>query len=172
MKIFLCGMMGSGKTTVARELAVLLELSWEDSDDAISAAKGMRIEEIFEKEGEEVFRQLERAWLESKIDMQEWVFSTGGGMPCWQENMALMNQMGVTVYLKTPFDILVDRLLPEAGSRPLLRPYKDKGSLGKLLKRLMRKRAPYYNRAQVVVSGKGHPTAIAGRIKSRLADIL
>ena len=118
--IFLIGYMGSGKTTLAKKLASKLELPFIDTDDEIVKEVGMSITEYFQLHGEEKFRALEREHLQ-KIAQQKAIVSTGGGSPCFFDNMQWMNENGVSVYLQMSPKALFDRLSQsKLHKRPIL----------------------------------------------------
>ena len=99
MRIFLIGYMGSGKTTLGRKLAYILQYQFIDLDDYIEKQEGRKISHIFEEDGEDYFRKLERVYLHRVIDKEDLVISTGGGTPCFFDNMNQMNEYGKTIYI-------------------------------------------------------------------------
>ncbi|HQB87139.1 MAG TPA: shikimate kinase, partial [Bacteroidales bacterium] len=98
-KIFLIGFMGSGKTTTGKKLASRLSWKFIDLDEFIEEDKGMPVAEIFETQGEDWFRTVEAEALRTVTKAGNTVISTGGGTPCFYENMEFMLQNGLTVYL-------------------------------------------------------------------------
>lgn len=165
MLIFLVGFMGSGKTTLGRPLAARLGYRFVDLDRAIEEGEGMTIGEIFAVHGEGHFRALERRYLEEVIARGgDAVVSTGGGTPCFGENMALMNRSGVTVYLKLTPGALAGRLRSALVQRPLVAG-KSPEELLEYITETLAGREVYYGRANVVV-------ADPSRDVRRLVDIL
>lgn len=165
MLIFLIGFMGSGKTTLGRPLAARLGYRFVDLDRAIEEGEGMTIGEIFSVRGESYFRSLERVYLQEVIARGgDAVVSTGGGTPCFGENMALMNRSGVTVYLKLSPERLTDRLLTARTQRPLVAG-KSPEELLVYITETLAGREVYYGQANVVV-------ADPSRDVRRLMDIL
>lgn len=155
MLIFLIGFMGSGKTTLGRPLAARLGYDFIDLDRAIEAGEGRSISEIFATDGEGCFRSLERKYLEEIIAHHKTaVISTGGGTPCFGENMALMNTHGVTVYLKIAPRMLANRLQMAKVRRPLVEG-KSADELLQYIERTLEERENYYGQANVVV---GNPS--------------
>lgn len=144
--IILVGFMGSGKTTFGKELAAKLNYQFLDTDKELEDLVGMSVNEIFEKKGETYFRRLERQLIE-KIVVQKTVIATGGGMPCFFDNMDYLNRIGVTVYLRYSAEQLFERLKEDEGSRPLL---KDKSSeeLFDYIVSLLNERESFYLKAQ------------------------
>ena len=130
--IFLIGYMGCGKTTLGVELARQMGLRYIDLDDYIEAGQGMSITEIFDEMGEGHFRELEAEALQDVAAMTDVVVGCGGGTPCHGDNMALMNQAGVTVWLTTSPERITARLLlpDQKAKRPKIsRPYYDQAQL-------------------------------------------
>ena len=126
MKYFIVGYMASGKSTVGKELAKDKGLPFLDLDECVESREGRSISEIFAKEGEEYFRKREREILhEICNEADEFVLATGGGTPCFFDNMDYMNQAGTTVFLNTSPLVIVDRLKRQRADRPLLAMYSD-----------------------------------------------
>ena len=118
--IFLIGFMGCGKTTLGRKLASRLGYEFMDLDHILEARAGMTIAEYFSKFGEEAFRKLESEVLKQTKYPKHAVVSTGGGLPCFFDNMDWMNTHGKTVYIKLSPKTLADRLENEKDKRPVL----------------------------------------------------
>lgn len=146
--LFIVGYMGSGKSTLGKWLARKWGCSWVDLDAVIEKNEGTRIPEIFEKKGEAYFRELESLALK-RYDTENIVVSTGGGTPCYFDNMDWMNAVGITVYLKASPEFLMSRLENSENDRPLLEAQIDKSSF---IKRQLMEREPYYEKAQITVS--------------------
>jgi len=140
--IFLTGFMGSGKTTVGRELASLLERPFIDLDEYITKKSCRSITEIFACAGESTFRALERdALLEVAGNSKTAVVATGGGLPVNPANRVIMKSCGYIVYLKAGFDTLLSRI-PEDPGRPL---WNEKAL------KLLEERRPAYEDADFIV---------------------
>ena len=126
MKYFIVGYMASGKSTFGKDLAKDKGLHFLELDDSVESREGRSISEIFAKEGEEYFRKREREILhEICNEADEFVLATGGGTPCFFDNMDYMNQAGTTVFLNTSPLVIVDRLKRQRADRPLLAMYSD-----------------------------------------------
>ncbi|RYF99794.1 MAG: shikimate kinase, partial [Chitinophagaceae bacterium] len=110
MKIFLVGFMGCGKSTKAKQLASRLNCPVIDIDAVIVEREGKTIAEYFELHGEAGFRNLERETLRTFDYPETCVVATGGGLPCFFDNMEWMNENGTTVYLQMEPAQLVSRL--------------------------------------------------------------
>ena len=109
-RIFLIGYMGAGKTTVGRDLSKILNLSFIDLDHYIEGRYMKTVDQFFKEFGEEKFRNTERRMLEEISSFEDVIISTGGGSPCFFDNMQLMKEAGTTVYLKVSADELAKRL--------------------------------------------------------------
>ncbi|HOR39786.1 MAG TPA: shikimate kinase, partial [Paludibacteraceae bacterium] len=97
-RIFLIGYMGAGKTTIGEQLAERLGYKFLDMDHVIEEKMQQSVSQIFSEKGEEEFRRLERECLEEISTEQNVVVATGGGAPCFYDNMERMNAYGLTVY--------------------------------------------------------------------------
>tara|TARA_B100000424_G_scaffold73482_1_gene54565 strand:- start:27 stop:539 length:513 start_codon:yes stop_codon:yes gene_type:complete len=117
MKVFFIGMMGSGKTTLAKKLSELMNKSYVDIDALIELKENMSISEIFSKYGENYFRKIENITLRSIGNSQ--IIACGGGIIINKNNRKFLNDNGLTVYLKTSLPILINRL-KNKNRRPLL----------------------------------------------------
>lgn len=149
--IVLVGLMGAGKSTVGRRLAQRLGLPFVDSDTAIEDASGFSAAEVFERFGEEDFRDGERRLVARLIDGQVRVIATGGGVFVDPRTRDLLNTRAITVWLDAPIDILAERT-SRRNTRPLLR----NGDPKDTLERLAEERAPSYSSAHIHVrSGDG-----------------
>ena len=146
--IILVGFMGSGKTTFGMKLAKKLNYQFVDTDKEIEELVGMSIESIFNTKGEKYFRQLEKQYIQ-KLKVQNVVIATGGGMPCFYDNMEYLNKIGVTVYLEYSSQELFERLKNETVNRPLLK-HKSEEDLFDYIDDLLLKRERYYLQAQTI----------------------
>ena len=138
MNIVLCGMMGSGKTTVGIRLADLTGLRWYDTDDLITEKYG-KISDIFEFYGEERFREMETEMVKRVAEEDGAVISTGGGCVLRTENCVLLKEKGKIVYLKVPIETLFARAGHTGEERPLL-----KNATFNKMKELLESRTPIY----------------------------
>ncbi|MFM8739263.1 MAG: shikimate kinase, partial [Cytophagales bacterium] len=99
MKIFLIGLPGSGKTTLGKQLAERLNIRFVDLDTEIEKSEGESIALIFKRFGEDHFRKAESTQLQKWANLNEdFVMATGGGAPCFFDNMEVMNQSGTTIF--------------------------------------------------------------------------
>jgi shikimate kinase len=120
MKIYLVGFMGSGKTTIGRELAARIDAPFFDLDELIEAAEKMSIREMFAQKGEPYFRKRERDLLRSTRHLDSAVIATGGGTFTFDENIQFIQSEGLSVYLAAPYALLRARIGSKE-DRPLFR---------------------------------------------------
>ncbi|OKL41017.1 shikimate kinase [Pontibacter flavimaris] len=154
MRIFLIGMMGSGKTTLGRQLAGQLGYTFVDLDEYLVQRQGQSINQIFEQYGQEHFRKLERQALEEVVQKYDKaVISTGGGAPCFFNNIEYINQHGTSFYLDVPVEQLAHRLLAHGlQERPLLTG-KSPAELNLYLTETLTHRKQFYERATYTLAG-------------------
>ena len=153
-RIFLIGYMGSGKTTVGRLLAAQLGYSFIDMDAYIEGKLFKSVSQIFNEQGEQHFRHLEQQCLHEIAEFQNVIISTGGGVPCFFDNMEFMNKSGMTIYLKLTSLELAERLEnSHANKRPLLAERKGKELL-QFVSNGLAKREVFYEQATYSVMGE------------------
>ena len=150
MKIFIIGYMGSGKSTFGRKLSQRLHFPFVDMDKVFQLQFNSTIPNYFEKYGEEAFRLKEMELLRQYQGQDNLIISTGGGTPCFYENMEWMNDNGLTIYLEMSPAALFSRLKNAKTVRPLLPPTKD---LLPFITTHLAKRTPYYSAAQITLNG-------------------
>ena len=151
MKIFLIGFMGTGKTHWGRQLSEKLGLPFFDLDEQVVSHTGKSIPEIFQTDGEERFREMEKEILHLiTVSHDSFVMACGGGTPCYFNNIDFMNDEGVTVWINTHHDILVQRLMKEKDQRPLISNL-DENQLQHFISRKMADRRIYYEQASIHV---------------------
>ncbi len=152
-RIFLVGFMGSGKSTLGRRLRN--EMGWDflDLDDVFESKYQTTIKEYFASEGEEAFRLAERMVLKDVLDKEKVIIATGGGTPCFFDNMEVMNKHGLTIYLKLSVDTLINRLNTGKQVRPLVAG-KSGDELYNYIKNKLDEREIFYNQSQVVADAE------------------
>lgn len=144
--------MGSGKTTVGIRLARKLGVAFVDSDAEIEIAADHTVSEIFEKYGEEDFRNGERKVITRLISDRPGVLGTGGGAFMDRETRKRLKEQTITIWLKADINHLVERTA-RRDTRPLLRA----GNPEKILRNLAKKRYPVYGRAAITVETGAGP---------------
>lgn len=150
MLIFLVGFMGSGKSYTGRNLAPLLGVEHIDLDHYLEQKEDMSVKQIFEKKGEEHFRKLEQKYFRDLIPQQQLVVSTGGGAPCFYDNMDVMNEKGLTIYLNRSKDFVIQHLIRGQHKRPLVASM-NREQLEKFYDEMLEKRKPFYEKARLHV---------------------
>ena len=154
MKIVLIGYMGSGKTTIGKQLAKSLNYIFIDLDQAIENEEQQPISEIFSKKGEIYFRKLERKVLETILTSKpNIVLATGGGTPCFGDTMEYIKSVedSTTIYIKTSNEVLTKRLLNENQKRPLIAHLDSKELLNDFIRKHLFERSFYYNKSSIKV---------------------
>ena len=169
MKIYIIGFMGSGKSSYGKELAEDMGYDFFDLDTEIEKQAKASIATLFEEKGEDFFRKLEREVLLKTLDLDDnVVIATGGGTPCFFDNIKWMNENGETVYLKLFEPELKKHLLPVMADRPLLKNI-DPDELDNFIYRTLRARALFYHQAKVVIDPTAiKPEALAGVLRGKI----
>ncbi len=166
--IVMIGLMGAGKTKIGGLLAKSLDLPFVDADHEIERAAGCTIPEIFERDGETTFRDMERRIIARLLSDDVKVIATGGGAVMNEHTAALIWSSSISVWLKADLDILVDRT-----SRNNKRPLLQNGNPAEILQTLMDKRYPVYGKANIVVeSTPAEPEHTLDNLLAALADHL
>lgn len=153
MRIYLVGFMGSGKTTAGRQLARRLGMQFLDLDAFIESTYKTSIPLFFDKYDEKAFRLIEKESLHRTLNTDHIVISTGGGTPCFFDNMAWMNANGLTVYLKMHPKSLGVRLRNSRKTRPLIR-QKTESELIAFIGQNLEYRETFYNLAALTAKGE------------------
>ena len=145
-RILLVGFMAAGKTTLGKALASNLGLQFIDLDHFIENRFHCTVSQLFAERGEERFRQIERAMLHEVAEFEDVIIATGGGTPCFFDNMEYMNAQGTTVFLETSVDVIYTRLTIARTQRPLVAG-KSEGELRQYITDMLERRNPYYRQA-------------------------
>jgi shikimate kinase len=152
MKIFLIGFMGCGKTTLGRKLAAKLGYALIDLDHQIESITGGTVADYFSANGEDAFRKLESNTLKTYDYAENSVISTGGGTPCYFDNMDWMNENGITVYIEMSAISLAKRLEKGMAKRPLLNNLTEEEVI-RFIEEKLAERETYYKKAAVILNG-------------------
>jgi len=158
-------MMGAGKTTVGRRLAIALDLPFHDADAEIEAAAGMSVSELFEKHGEESFRRGEAQVIERLLSGPPIILATGGGALINEKTRQLIAERAVSVWIRAEVETLVKRATKRA-IRPLLK----NGDPHEIIAGLLERRKPLYESATIIVDSNigGHARTVKA-ITAKLA---
>lgn len=152
MRIFLIGFMSSGKTHWGKELSKKLDMPFFDLDEQVVSSEGKSINEIFDQEGEEYFRQKEKEALHIITESHEtFVMACGGGTPCYYNNIDYMNRSGVTAWISTPINTLFERLVKQREHRALLRNLTDAQLKSFIIKKFADRKI-YYEQAKAIIN--------------------
>jgi shikimate kinase len=150
--IILVGMMSSGKTTLGKKLARVLNYKFVDLDKLIEHDQQMSISSIFSEKGETYFREVESKILRKTAESREIVLASGGGTPCFHGNMDVINAMGISIFLDVPPEDLAKRIQNHGkDDRPIL---SGSTSLKDTLESKINERMPYYSRAHHTLKGE------------------
>lgn len=160
-KLILVGLPGCGKSTLGKELANQLSFPFFDLDELIEKKEGMAIAEIFNTKGEGYFRELEsKVLLQNLLSVEAFVMATGGGAPCFHDNMDKINQFAISIFLDVPLPQILSRLtLGEIELRPLFHGL-DTGEITLKLINLYANRLPFYNQSKIKLSGEDISTEL------------
>lgn len=151
-KIFLIGFMGCGKSKLGKSIAAKLDLPFIDLDDMVELQTQMTIPELFATLGENGFREKEKETLQTAAFANNAIIATGGGAPCFFDNMEWMNNNGITVFIDTPVKVLADRLINARVERPLVKG-KSFEELMEFIRSKLQERKPFYSQAKITLTG-------------------
>lgn len=152
IKVFLIGMMGSGKSFWAEKLKKKLKIPAYDLDALVEMMEEKSIDEIFTEDGEEYFRKAEAKMLRLFAEKKSFILSCGGGTACFNDNIKWMNKMGITIWIDEPVETLTERLVKEKDHRPLIKDLNDK-SISEFLQKKLDERTPFYSAASYRING-------------------
>ena len=151
--VFLIGFMGSGKTHWGGRLADYFQRNFIDLDQFIEKEEQLSVQQIFEKYGEEYFREKEALALRRLIDENNLLISCGGGAPCFHDNIKFMNEAGFTVFLEAAPKFLLQNIMKEPQARPLLNHMSEAEMLFFVEKKLAERNA-FYQQAKLVLNAE------------------
>ena len=151
MRVYLIGYMGCGKSRLGRLLSEHMGIQFIDMDDYIEERNCKTVPQLFADHGEEGFRKRERKALEELAEFTDVIIATGGGAPCFFDNIDLMNKTGKTVFLNIDPAILADRFMNSKTERPLIKG-KSREELVAFIDETLKKRKQFYSQAQVEIT--------------------
>lgn len=149
MRIFLTGFMGSGKTYTGKRIAQAMNFDFLDLDELITDKEQMSIAQIFDKVGEGGFRKAERSALLSCVSLDKTIIATGGGTPCFFDNLEWMKSNGIVIYLEAAPNLLVSRLRGEMAHRPLIAGMEDE-ELHSFIQQKLEERSSFYEKSHII----------------------
>lgn len=153
MRIYLIGFMGCGKSSFGKRLAKKLDYPFVDLDEEIENQSGKSIPELFKLDGEAAFRKLEQDMLLETLIHKKAVIATGGGTPCFEDNMEFMNTEGITVYLRMSPLSITHRLENAKRQRPLVENLKG-DKLLEFVKQRLSHREEFYLKSHCIIKGE------------------
>ncbi|SMO62494.1 shikimate kinase [Saccharicrinis carchari] len=153
-RVYLIGFMGSGKSTLGRWLADTME-GWTflDLDHFIENKFHKTIAQIFDEKGEQGFRQIEAMCLNEVSSFEKVIIGAGGGTPCFFDNMEVMNNSGLTIYLQLRPEVIYQRLQTSKTQRPLISGMQGIELLN-FIKHKLSQREPYYLKAKLIADAE------------------
>ncbi len=155
--IFLIGFMAAGKSTLAKKIARSLSFQFIDTDKYIESITGLSISEFIRSSGIDAFRMEEHKALNEIIKMDNSVVATGGGLPCFYNNMDIIKGNGFSIYIKYAPGIIFHRIKNAHTERPLVKGMNDDEMI-KFIENTLIEREPFYNKANCVLNKKNVKT--------------
>ena len=156
-RIFLIGFMGSGKTYWGNLWTEKSGLSFYDIDEMVERNEGKSIAKIFAEDGEDYFRKLESFELRNLLSKNNFIAATGGGTPCFNDNITWMNENGTSVYLQSSPENIFKRLVSEKEKRPLIKNLDDEELLFYITEKI-KEREFFYQQAKIILHVDELPT--------------
>ena len=151
LPIFLIGFMGCGKTYWGKKWAEHSGLDFFDIDEIVENEQEKSIAEIFAEDGEDHFRDMETNALRTFTGKDKVIVASGGGTPCFNDNISWMNENGTAVYLRSSPENILKRLVSEKEKRPLIKHLQDEELLF-YIKEKIKEREPFYNQAKIILN--------------------
>ena len=165
--IFLIGFMGSGKSTLGKNLAETLNYDFIDSDLWIEKEQGISIDSIFSSKGEAFFRELELKFIQNLNQFNPTIIATGGGLPCFNGNIEKLKEIGTVIYLKVSPEIIVERIKFD-DRRPLLNK-KDHHEKIDFIQNKLKERNVFYKQAHFTIDANNSIEIQLTEIKCQLS---
>ncbi len=165
--IFLIGFMGSGKSTLGKNLAESLNYDFIDSDLWIEKEQEMSIDSIFSSKGEAFFRELELKFIENLNPFNPTIIATGGGLPCFNGNIEKLKEIGTVIYLKVSPELIFERIKFD-DTRPLLNK-QDKQEKMDFIQNKLKERNVFYSQAHITIDANQSIEIQVTEIKCQLS---
>ena len=171
-RIFLVGYMGAGKTTIGKVLSKMAGLTFIDLDYYIEGRFRKTVSQLFAERGEEGFRTIEHNMLHEVAEFEDVLVSTGGGTPCFFDNMDFMRQQGTTIYLQVSVEELAKRLELCKQTRPVLK-NRSGGKLKDFVQDSLATRTSFYEQAQIIFNADRLMTEVdAAALSAQILQLL
>ncbi len=156
--VYLVGFMASGKTKIGKKIAKKIGYQFIDLDQKISEKINMSIADFFKSNTETDFRLIEQQCLIDTQNLQKTIVATGGGTPCFGDNMHIINTFGASIFIDVETKILVGRLKNETQNkkRPLLNNETDPQKLQTLVENMLSQRRPFYEKSHFSIQNTKH----------------
>jgi shikimate kinase len=151
--IFLVGFMGVGKSTMARKMAHKLNYSFVDTDKFIEHKYQTSVADIIASSGIDVFRKIEHEVLRDIVLKDQCVTATGGGMPCYYNNMETIKKSGLSIYISFPPELIFHRLRHAKVVRPLVKDLNDEALMA-FIRKTLEEREQFYRQADVIIEDR------------------
>ena len=161
--------MGSGKTTIGRKLANELKVPFWDLDEVIGQMFGMSVSYMLLKKGEVFFRECEQKALNVVLQNNSYILASGGGTPCYYDNIDIINSQATSFYLQCSPAVLTQRLLPEKQNRPLISEIED-DFLNEFISKHLFERSLYYEKAHYTINANEDCDSIVKELHNRLVQ--
>lgn len=170
MRIYLIGYMGSGKSTVGKNLASCLGFQFLDLDHHFEERYRISILDFFDKYDENLFRSMERDLLHETGEFDDVLISTGGGTACFFDNMKFIREHGIAIYIRWPAGMLAERLQNLRKKRPILKDL-DPESLPEKISEQLAEREFFYGQADIIIdAGAFSPQQLTEILLKKIAD--
>ena len=166
--IILIGMSGAGKTTLGESLSISLKLPFIDTDEEVENVTKTTIVEIFKNQGELEFRNQEAFVLKQLNGFTRSVIAIGGGAPCFNDQIELLLELGIVVYLDVSLDVLINRIRGNSDSRPLYRGLSSDQIIEQSTA-LMKERIPFYSKADLIIDGNPSAEVLVKKILEKIS---
>lgn len=143
--------MGCGKNFWGTKWSEKMDLDFYDIDQMVELNEGKKIADIFSENGEEYFRNLESMELRNLVTKNNFIAATGGGTPCFNDNITWMNENGTSVYLQSAAENILNRLVSEKEKRPLIKNLQNEELLFYIQEKI-KERETFYSQAEIIVN--------------------
>lgn len=148
--VYLVGFMGCGKTEIGKKISKKLNLGFIDTDFEIENKYSNSLNNLFKDNGEEFFRKEETELIKAIKKLDNKIIATGGGLPCYNKNLNLLDKSGLIIYLRCSVNNLFNRLVKNLNKRPLIKDF-NKNELRKYIETTLNKREKIYKKSHKII---------------------